>query len=153
MGLRAIILIMLISFGAPLLPRYINLGAADFMLNRLDPARVRWWGGVLIGAGGLILAWGASSLGPNLTPGTEPLPQGRLVTAGAYAHLRHPIYAGAVLLLAGYTLLCSNWTLALLAGAGALQFFRAKARKEESYLIKRFPEYGFYRRQVPRMLF
>ena len=148
-----IVLIVVVGLAAPLLPRYINLGPTDYMLNRLDPVRVRWWGGVLIAAGAVILAWGARSLGRNLTPGTEPLAQSRLVTTGAYAHTRHPIYAGAVLLLAGYTLFWSNWTLALLAGAGALQFFKAKARKEESYLAERFPEYGFYRRQVPRMLF
>src|SRR3954453_9406443 len=144
---------VVIGFAAPLLPRYINLGSRDYMLNRVDPVRVRWWGGGLIAVGGVMLGWGARSLGSNLTPGTEPLAQSRLVTTGAYGHTRHPIYAGDVLLLAGYTLFWSNWTLALLAGAGALQFFKAKARKEESYLAERFPEYGFYRRQVPRMLF
>src|SRR4051812_24983337 len=93
-------LLVVIGFAAPLLPRYINLGRADFMFNRMDPVRVRWWGGLLIVAGGVMLGWGVRPLGPNLTPGTEPLTQSRLVTAGAYAHMRHPIYAGAVLLLA-----------------------------------------------------
>jgi protein-S-isoprenylcysteine O-methyltransferase Ste14 len=146
-------LFIVVGFAAPLLPRHIDLGPIDYMLNRLDPVRVRWWGGLLIAAGGVMLGWGARSLGSNLTPGTEPLAQSRLITAGAYAHTRHPIYAGVVLLLAGYTLLWSNWTLALLAGAGAMQFFKAKARKEETYLAERFPEYDYYRQQVPRLLF
>jgi protein-S-isoprenylcysteine O-methyltransferase Ste14 len=143
---------LLIAFGAPLLPRYINLGAADFLLNRVDPVWIRSLGGVLLATGALLAAWGAKSLGRNLTPGTEPLAGADLVTGGAYAHARHPIYAGAVLLLSGYTLAWSNWTLALLAGLLALQFFTAKARREERWLTERFPGYPDYRRKVPRMV-
>ena len=89
-------------------------------------------------------------MGPSLTPGTEPLPNGELVTSGAYAHVRHPIYAGAALLLAGYTLAWSNWTLALLAGVLARQYFTAKATVEERWLLARFPAYASYIRHVPR---
>jgi protein-S-isoprenylcysteine O-methyltransferase Ste14 len=147
-------LVLIISIGviAPVLPRHINLGAADFMLNRVDPVRIRWWGGGVMLAGALLFAWGIRSLGRNLTPGIEPLAQAELVTTGAYAHIRHPIYAGLVLLLAGYTLAWSNWTLALVAGVGALQFFKAKARREEAWLLQRFPAYRAYRLQVPRMV-
>ena len=145
-------LIVCIGVIAPMLPRHINLGAADFMLNRVDPVRIRWWGGALMLAGALLFAWGIRSLGRNLTPGIEPLAESELVTTGAYAHIRHPIYAGLVLLLAGYTLAWSNWTLALMAGLGALQFFKAKARREEAWLLQRFPAYRAYRLQVPRMV-
>ena len=55
-----------------------------------------------------------------------------------------------VLLLAGYTLVWSNWTLALLAGFIALQYFQAKARAEERWLMERFPAYQAYMRRVPR---
>jgi protein-S-isoprenylcysteine O-methyltransferase Ste14 len=147
-----LVLLVLVAVVAPLMPRYINLGAADFMLNRVDPSWIRWCGGALLLAGGLVMIWGARSLGRNLTPGTEPLPEGELVTRGAYAHLRHPIYTGAVLLLAGYTLAWSNWTLALLVGVGALQFFKGKARREETWLLERFPAYRAYCLQVPRMI-
>lgn len=145
-------LMLVVGLGAALLPRYVNLGEADFMLNRVDPRWIRSIGGLLMAAGGFIMAWGARSLGRNLTPGTEPLAGAHLVTSGAYAHSRHPIYAGAVLLLAGYTLAWSNWTLALVIAVLALQFFKAKARREEEWLLARFPEYQPYRRHVPRML-
>jgi protein-S-isoprenylcysteine O-methyltransferase Ste14 len=145
-------LLLLILLAAPLLPRFINMGALDYPLNRIDPWWIRSLGGVILAAGALVLLWGARSLGPNLTPGTEPLANAELVTAGAYGHSRHPIYAGAVLLLAGYALLWSNWTLALVAGWVALLFFRAKAGKEEEWLTARFPAYQAYRRHVPRML-
>lgn len=145
-------LVLLILFAAPLLPRHINLGEADFMLNRVDPVWIRWIGGILMGAGVLLMGWGIRSLGPNLTPGTEPLAQAELVTAGAYAHVRHPIYGGVVLLLTGYTLAWSNWTLALVLGWIALQFFQAKARVEETWLVERFPGYQGYSRRVHRRM-
>lgn len=145
-------LVLLIAVAAPLLPRHVNLGAADFTLNRVDPTWIRWAGAPLIVLGALIMIWGARSLGRNLTPGTEPLADAELVTTGAYAHVRHPIYAGAVLLLAGYTLAWSNWTLALLTGFAALQFFKAKAGREEQWLRTRFPHYEAYRSRVRRML-
>jgi protein-S-isoprenylcysteine O-methyltransferase Ste14 len=145
-------LMLLIGLAAPVLPRHVNLGAADFMLNRVDPTWIRWMGAPIMALGALVLAWGARSLGPNLTPGTKPLAHAELVTTGAYAHVRHPIYAGAVLLLAGYTLAWSNWTLALLAGFGALLFFKAKAGREEEWLRARFPSYETYRWQVRRMV-
>ena len=141
-------LVIVIVLAAPLLPRYINLGSADFLLNRVDPVWIRSLGGVLMIIGALTAAAGVRSLGRSLTPGTEPLSGAELVTAGAYARRRHPIYAGAVLLLTGYTLAWSNWTLALAVGGVSLLFFEAKARREEQWLRARFPEYERYRRQV-----
>jgi protein-S-isoprenylcysteine O-methyltransferase Ste14 len=146
-------LLLLILLTAPLLPRFINLGDIDYALNRIDPPWIRFLGILVVAAGALLLVWGVRSLGANLTPGTEPLAGGELVVSGAYAYTRHPIYAGAVLLLTGYSLAWSNWTLALLAGGLALAFFRAKARKEEEWLAARFPSYRAYQRHVPRMLF
>jgi protein-S-isoprenylcysteine O-methyltransferase Ste14 len=145
-------LLLLILLAAPLLPRFINLGALDFPLNRVDPFWIRSLGGLVMAAGAVVLVWGVRSLGGNLTPGTEPLAHASLVISGAYAHTRHPIYAGVILLLTGYTLAWSNWTLALVAGGLALQFFRAKARREEEWLTTRFPDYQTYRRHVPRRL-
>jgi protein-S-isoprenylcysteine O-methyltransferase Ste14 len=145
-------LLLLILPAAPLLPRFINLGDFDYALNRVDPLWIRSLGGLLMAAGALVVVWGGRSLGANLTPGTEPLAGAELVVTGAYAHTRHPIYAGAVLLLTGYTLAWSNWTLALVFGGLALQFFKAKAQREEEWLIARFPTYQSYRRHVPRML-
>lgn len=145
-------LLLLIGFWAPLLPRHVNLGSADFILNRIDPAWIRELGIGLLLLGLLVFAWGIGSLGRNLTPGTEPLPHAELVTSGAYGHVRHPIYAGLVLALAGYTLAWSNWTLALLFGFAALKYFQAKASVEENWLVERFPGYKSYMRRVPRQV-
>jgi protein-S-isoprenylcysteine O-methyltransferase Ste14 len=145
-----IILTLLILASAPLLPRYINLGAFDFPLNRIDPDWIRRLGLVIVACGLAMMIWGVRSLGRNLTPGVEPLPGSTLVTNGAYTHVRHPIYTGAVLLLAGYTLAWSNWTLALLLGLLARLYFEAKAKTEEKWLLERYPLYQSYMRQVAR---
>jgi protein-S-isoprenylcysteine O-methyltransferase Ste14 len=145
-----LVLLGLVVGWAPLAPRWVSLGAADVLLNRIDPLRIRAVGWVLAVTGAGLAGWGARSLGPSLTPGTEPLPGAPLVTAGAYAHWRHPIYAGLVLALTGYTLGWSNWTLSLIVGAVALLYFDGKARAEERWLVERYPEYPRYARHVRR---
>jgi protein-S-isoprenylcysteine O-methyltransferase Ste14 len=144
------LLIAVVLLLAPLLPRFVNLGDADYVFNRIDPNWIRWIGGGLILAGVVLLGWGVRSLGPSLTPGTEPLPGAPLVTTGAYAHVRHPIYAGLVLTLTGYTLAWSNWTLALIVGLVSLRYFEAKARAEERWLTERYPGYQSYMVHVTR---
>jgi protein-S-isoprenylcysteine O-methyltransferase Ste14 len=143
-------LFVLIGFGAPLLPRCVSLGSMDSILNRVDPGWTRWLGAPVIAAGLAIAIWGVRSLGRSLTPGTEPLPRAQLVTSGAYAHIRHPIYGGLVLGLAGYTLAWSNWTLALLVGLLTWVYFNGKAKAEERWLVRRYPAYEAYMRRVPR---
>ena len=137
---------------APVLPRAVNLGAVNHALNRVDPDWIRWLGGALAGAGLGLSIWGARSLGPSLTPGTEPLPGAPLVTRGAYAHMRHPIYGGLVLMLAGYTIAWANWTLGLAVGVLALKYFAGKARAEEEWLTERYPQYQRYALTVRRRL-
>ena len=144
------ILMLAVLFAAPRVPWHINLGDADVILNRVDPSWIRWLGGIIMSGGVGVLIWGVRSLGRNITPGTEPLATGELVTSGAYAHARHPIYTGVVLVLTGYTLAWSNWTLALVVGVVTLQYFTAKARAEEGWLVSRFPAYESYMRHVRR---
>lgn len=144
------ILMLVILLAAPLLPRYVNLGNVDFLLNRIDPEWIRGLGAILLAAGAGMVAWGVRSLGPSLTPGIEPLPTAQLVITGPYAHVRHPIYTGVVLFLTGYALSWSNWTLAILVALLSRMYFEAKAKAEERWLIQRFPEYQGYMRYVQR---
>jgi protein-S-isoprenylcysteine O-methyltransferase Ste14 len=145
-----VVLIALVAVVAPVMPRWVNLGGFDFALNSVGARWLRVAGGLLAAVGVGLAVWGMKSLGPSLTPGTEPLPGAPLVTTGAYAHVRHPIYSGVVLILAGYTLAWSNWMLALIVGVVARQFFEAKARAEERWLVERYPQYARYCLRVGR---
>lgn len=74
-----------------------------------------------------------------------------LVRQGLYAHVRHPIYAGGFLLLAGLALIR---TTAAFVAACVLGFIWliVQARLEEIDLLQRIPDYRDYMKQVPRFL-
>ena len=119
----------------------------------LDPGGItRWLGVALLLAGVAIAGAGALTLGPNLTPATEPLPRGELVTRGVYRMVRHPIYLGVSTILAGYGMLRGGWCAGGIVFVVALAYFEAKARVEERFLVHRMPGYEEYRRRVPRIL-
>lgn len=119
----------------------------------LDPVGVtRYLGWGLIGLGVVVLYSGIAVLGRNLTPATEPLPEGRLVTRGIYRVVRHPIYLGVSTLLAGYGFLRGGWLPGAVVFAVSVAYFEQKARVEERFLTQRMHGYEEYRRQVPRIL-
>jgi protein-S-isoprenylcysteine O-methyltransferase Ste14 len=134
----------LVLFGVPFAARRWGVLDAEGV--------TRWLGAVVIGIGGAVLAAGALTLGPNLTPATEPLPDGRLVTRGIYRVVRHPIYLGVSTLLAGYGMLRGGWWSGAIVFAVAVAYFEGKARVEERWLMQRMPEYAAYRARVPRIL-
>jgi len=119
----------------------------------LDPAgSARWLAIALLLVGVAIAAAGVVTLGPNLTPATEPLPGGQLVTRGIYRVVRHPIYLGVSTLLAGYGMLRGGWWGGGIVFVVALAYFEAKARVEERWLRERMAGYAEYRAAVPRIL-
>jgi protein-S-isoprenylcysteine O-methyltransferase Ste14 len=134
----------LVVFGVPFLAdRY----------GTLDPGgSSRWLGAASIALGAALMAAGAIVLGPNLTPATEPLPGGQLVTRGIYRIVRHPIYLGVSLLFAGYAALRGGWWGGAAVLAVSLAYFERKARVEERWLLERMPGYEEYRARVPRIL-
>jgi protein-S-isoprenylcysteine O-methyltransferase Ste14 len=144
-------LVLLILIGVPLLTR-INLGPLDPILGMADPRGLRLLGGVAMLAAMVMLVWGVRSLGRNLTPTIQPVEGAVLVESGPYGRVRHPIYAGMILLLTGYTLAMSNWRLAIIVFCVTLTFFDAKASREEELMAQHFPGYAHYRRRVPKLL-
>ena len=72
-----------------------------------------------------------------------------LVTSGVYTVVRHPMYAGwIVLILPGLTLLITAWPL-LLAPLAAYAVFKQTIYREDEYLAKRFVRnYLDYRARV-----
>ena len=115
----------------------------------LGPAR--WIGLGLFLTGGLLFLAGILRLGSGLTPFPRPLADAHLVQSGPYGLARHPIYGGGVIAIVGWALLNGGW-LGLLAAAVMAVFFDAKAGVEERWMMKRFPEYGEYRRRVRKLI-
>ena len=109
-------------------------------------------------AGDVLLVWGAAlliagiaGLGSNLTPLPYPVAGSKLVAAGAYRIVRHPMYSGGISAAFGWTLLVHGW---LTLAYTVLLFLLAdvKARREEQWLLERFPEYAGYRRRVRKLI-
>lgn len=74
-----------------------------------------------------------------------------LVRHGLYAYVRHPIYAGVLLVLPGLFLLRPTLTV-LFASAASVIWVLIQARLEEIDLVQRIPEYEDYMREVPRFI-
>lgn len=75
----------------------------------------------------------------------------RLVVAGPYAVVRHPLYAAEMITMVGVTMKNLSWpALAIFALNVALQFRRM--HNEERVLRAAFPEYGDYAQRVPMFL-
>jgi protein-S-isoprenylcysteine O-methyltransferase Ste14 len=103
-------------------------------------------GGVLAATGAVLLFSARAALGSSFTVQPRPRDDAALVTGGPFRIVRHPIYLGALLCLAGGSLFRSWTGLALTGGLAVL--WAGKARVEERYLSGRFPEYAAYRRRV-----
>jgi protein-S-isoprenylcysteine O-methyltransferase Ste14 len=75
----------------------------------------------------------------------------RLVTAGPYSMIRHPVYVGEAVALIGVTLqYLSPWALALLALQCVFQLERMK--NEECVLARTFPAYREYAARTARLV-
>jgi protein-S-isoprenylcysteine O-methyltransferase Ste14 len=77
-------------------------------------------------------------------------PAHRLVTVGIYRWVRHPIYAGDLVLLAGLELALNSW-LVLLVPALAVVVYR-QTLKEEQALAASLPGYADYCRRTRRFV-
>ncbi|MEZ4411539.1 MAG: isoprenylcysteine carboxylmethyltransferase family protein [Gemmatimonadales bacterium] len=135
---------ILVIFGVPWAAGLLGLPAPGTAWRLL--------GGLMTAAAVLGMAFGALTLGPNLTPATEPLPGARLVTRGIYRLVRHPIYLSVSLALAGYaTIRAGGWAGATVLVV-ALAYFEQKARVEEAWLRTRVQGYQEYAARVPRLI-
>jgi protein-S-isoprenylcysteine O-methyltransferase Ste14 len=96
--------------------------------------------------------WSAGYLG--MTARSRAPRAGKLVTAGPYAHTRHPLYTGNLLLVTGFAVLSGAgwpWFPAVMAVAVTLLYAR-HAGREEAVLAAAFPaEHAAYRQEVPRL--
>ena len=108
-------------------------------------------GAVLILGGVLLGILGIRDLGGSLSPFPMPIESAVLVSEGIYRRLRHPIYAGVILVALGWSLLTASFaSLALTAVLAVL--LDLKARREEAWLRERYPVYAAYAERTSRFV-
>ena len=108
-------------------------------------------GAVLLATGALIALLAATHLGRSLTPLPHPRDDGSLVLRGLYRWVRHPIYFGVILMAFGWALYVQG-TLTLVYAGLLFLFLDLKSRREERWLLARYPHYAAYRRRVRKLL-
>ncbi|MEI6404959.1 MAG: isoprenylcysteine carboxylmethyltransferase family protein [Actinomycetes bacterium] len=95
--------------------------------------------------------WSFRSLGPSLTANPVPLEAGALVTTGAYAKVRHPIYLFLLVMTLGMTLSHGS-LLRLVFWLLLVALLQYKMRWEETLLRAKYPTYSQYQNEVPALL-
>jgi protein-S-isoprenylcysteine O-methyltransferase Ste14 len=99
----------------------------------------------------LVMLIAVINLGKNLTPLPCPKDSAVLVQAGLYRFVRHPIYFGVLLAALAWLLIFPG--VYVMAYAIALFIlFDVKARREEVWLVERFPEYSKYQQRVKKLI-
>jgi protein-S-isoprenylcysteine O-methyltransferase Ste14 len=118
--------------------------------DRLGPLGLGM-GALAITAGVGIAAWGAIWLRRVLTPLPMPVERGTLVQTGAYHWVRHPIYCGLMLAAFGWSLATASPE-AFGCSLALVVLFDLKSRREEVWLVGRYPDYADYRRRTRRFV-
>ncbi len=114
------------------------------------PSGVRLLGIALAGLALAWMVWCFRHLGSNLF-GSRAGEQS-LVTTGPYRRVRHPMYSGWTALMVGYSVVASNWFVAVVALAVVATVVRRTSR-EEGQLMQQFGEaYRAYTARTGRFL-
>lgn len=116
-----------------------NLGYRGFLGRRFVPftLSMAWLGAILTLAGVAFAIWARVHIG-RYWSGTVALKvEHELIRTGPYAHIRHPIYTGVLMMLAGTALAIGRYG-ALLAFLLLLADLTWKSRREEALLAHEF---------------
>jgi protein-S-isoprenylcysteine O-methyltransferase Ste14 len=108
-------------------------------------------GAVLIAGGAALAIAGVLKHGLGVSALPYPRAGGTALHRGPYRLVRHPIYSGAVFVAFGWAISIQGW-LTLLYAALLFVLFDAKARREEHWLVEKFPSYAGYQRRVRKLV-
>ena len=126
---------------------YLGVGIVLLPSIQLS-ARLYLTATLLIVSGTAFALYSALKLGRSISMMSEAR---RLVTCGPYALVRHPLYLGEGIALAGLTLqFLSPWAVVIFALQCACQMQRMK--NEERVLLRAFPEYRNYMNRTARLV-
>lgn len=126
-----------------------------FIMARTNE-RTMTWGILFIGAGEALRIWANGYVGHNKVNRTRKdlgaAPIGSLVTAGPYAFIRHPLYAGTLLIAFGLCVAISQLWLSIPALIALFLIYRKKMIQEDRLLRDECGlDHEEYFRSVPRL--
>ncbi len=101
--------------------------------------------------GVLIVVWARLTFGMRSFHAGSTATQGGLVTTGPYRYVRHPIYAGAMLTLAG-ALVGHHDIVTLLSVGCVVAGLGVRIVAEERSVLQTYPEYATYARRTKRII-
>jgi protein-S-isoprenylcysteine O-methyltransferase Ste14 len=96
--------------------------------------------------------WAQTVLDREWSPQLQLQTDHRLVTAGPYARMRHPIYTALVGWAVGFALVTANWIFAAFALLAPMVFFLRVPREEKMMLDTFGEEYRKYMERTGRFL-
>ncbi|MBU3584286.1 isoprenylcysteine carboxylmethyltransferase family protein [Polynucleobacter sp. 15G-AUS-farblos] len=99
----------------------------------------------------VIMVIAAINLGKNLTPLPCPKDNAVLIQTGLYQYVRHPIYFGVLLAALAWILIFPGLYV-LVYSIFLFVLFDIKARREEVWLVERFPDYKAYQARVKKLI-
>jgi protein-S-isoprenylcysteine O-methyltransferase Ste14 len=142
------ILVRAVRFGSAVWLVLMPLDARRYGWTPAPPIGLRAFGGAMLMASAFFL-FRAFHDNPFLSPLVRI--QGergqRVVSGGVYAHVRHPMYLGAVLMLLGAPLLLGSG-LGLAIGVALALLLAYRIAGEERMLVGELPGYAEYRQHV-----
>jgi len=76
----------------------------------------------------------------------------QLTTSGPYAYTRNPLYLGSLMMAAGFAIAARSWWIVAVMLLMFAAIYIPVIAGEERALRQKFPAYGDYARNVPRLL-
>lgn len=141
--------VLLVSF---LISVVVSLLLSGFRIS-LAPMSIRWAGCTLLVAGLSLRAWSMAILGTKYSRSLQVMQHQELVTAGPYRLIRHPGYAGTLLVWIGYALGTGSLAAVLLIGVllGGAYSYRISA-EERMLRAELGAPYQTYQRRTWRLI-
>lgn len=102
-----------------------------------DDVRIEWFGAIIAFLGALFAIWARSTIGKDWSAEVQIKQGHELIRTGPYRMIRHPIYTGLLVAVAG-TAIATGQVRSILGFLIILFGFIRKAKKEESFLSAEF---------------